>query len=67
VDKIFCEMHPYAWKDFGYTEVDVSYFLAKHGYRCFDTYLNEHKTFENNKYIGPTIFVHLAHGEGDAI
>jgi hypothetical protein len=57
VDKIFCELHPYVWKKFGYTGADVSYFLAGHGYRCFDMYFKEHTTFESDAYIGPTLFV----------
>ncbi|MFH1077133.1 MAG: FkbM family methyltransferase [Pseudomonadota bacterium] len=58
VDKIFCELHPYAWKDFGYTGDDVRYFLAEHGYRCFDMYFKEHTTFDSDSYIGPILFVH---------
>jgi methyltransferase, FkbM family len=56
-DKIFCELHPYAWKDFGYTGADVNYFLAEQGYRCFDMYFKEHTTFDGDAYIGPTLFV----------
>ncbi len=57
VDKIFCEMHPYAWKDFGYSGTEMSYFLASHGYRCFDMYFKEHTIFDRDVYIGPTLFV----------
>lgn len=57
VDKIFCELHPYAWKDFGYAGADVSNFLAEHGYRCFDMYFKEHTIFDSVAYIGPTLFV----------
>ena len=56
VDKLFCEFHPYAWKDFGYNKEDMRQFLALHGYRCFDMYFKEHKVFDNNVYIGLTYF-----------
>ena len=46
VGKIFCELHPYAWKDFGYYEVDMSKFLKSHNYRCFDMYFREYQIFD---------------------
>jgi FkbM family methyltransferase len=55
--KIFCEFHPYAWKDFGYSGEDFRLFLEKHRYRCFDMYLHEHTLFDKESYIGPCIFV----------
>ena len=55
--KIFCELHPYAWKDFDYTCEDLRLFLEEHQYRCFDMYLNEHKIFDKVSYIGPCIFI----------
>ena len=54
VGKIFCELHPYAWKDFGYSGVEMSNFLSEHNYRCFDMFLQEHKVFDKEAYIGPT-------------
>jgi FkbM family methyltransferase len=57
VRKIFCELHPYAWKDFGYNGEDMSNFLADHNYHCFDMYFQEHKVFESEPYIGPTLFI----------
>jgi FkbM family methyltransferase len=54
--RIFCELHPYNWKYFHYSGVDVAEFLARHGYRCFDMYFREHKTFTGEAYIGPTLF-----------
>jgi FkbM family methyltransferase len=54
VGKIFCELHPYAWKDFGYSGVDMSKFMSEHDYRCFDMFLQEHKIFDRDAYIGPT-------------
>jgi hypothetical protein len=57
IDKIFCELHPYAWKSFNYTVEDMKQFLSENNYRCFDMYLYEHKTFNYESYIGPTLFV----------
>ena len=54
VDRIFCEMHPYAWKDFAYSNEDMRQFLMSHGYRCFDMYFREHKIFDSDAYVGPT-------------
>src|SRR5208282_3101004 len=42
---VLCELHPYAWKQFGYAASDVQSFLRDHGYRCIDTYLKEHIDF----------------------
>jgi FkbM family methyltransferase len=58
VEKIFCELHPYAWKEFHYDGKDFRKFLSGKKYRCFDMYLNEHITFDSKAYIGPTLFVH---------
>ena len=54
VEKIVCELHPYAWKDFDYKGEDLSNFLAEHNYRCFDMYFQEHEIFDSETYIGPT-------------
>jgi len=55
--KIFCELHPYAWKDFGYDGNDLRIFLEEHRYRCIDMYLHEHESFDQTSYIGPCILV----------
>jgi len=55
--RIFCELHPYAWKEFGYTGEDFMDFLKQHGYRCFDMYFREYTEFTSDDYIGPTVFV----------
>lgn len=55
VEKIFCELHPYAWKDFGCSGKDMSDFLNMYDYRCIDMYLKEYIEFENAAYIGPTL------------
>jgi len=57
VGKIFCELHPYAWKEFDYEGKDFQKFLSDNVYRCFDMYLNEHVTFYSETYIGPTFFI----------
>lgn len=53
--KVFCELHPYAWVDFGYTGDDWQVFLHNHNLRCVDTYLMERTSFSDLGYIGPTI------------
>jgi FkbM family methyltransferase len=57
VDNIFCELHPYAWKDFGYSGEDLKDFLRSHNFRCFDMYFREFTSFQANHYIGPTVFL----------
>jgi len=55
--RIFCELHPYNWKHFGYSGIDMSEFLRQHNFRCFDMYFREHKEFMSDAYIGPTLLV----------
>ncbi|MFA6062361.1 MAG: FkbM family methyltransferase [Gallionella sp.] len=57
VGKIYCELHPYAWPDFGYSGLDVQQFLSVHGLQCFDMYLQEHRYFEYPDYIGPALLI----------
>jgi len=57
VDAVFCEMHAYAWKDFGYTGPEFSRFLKDKGYRCFDMYFNEYDKLPNEGYLGPCILI----------
>jgi FkbM family methyltransferase len=57
IGRIFCELHPYAWKDFGYSAEDVRDFVRSHNFRCFDMYLQEYTSFEENRYIGPMVFI----------
>lgn len=59
VEKIFCELHPYAWKDFNYNSDDMRQFLTEHGLDCFDMYFHKYTDFDNDAYIGSTIFVPL--------
>lgn len=55
--RIFCELHPYAWKNFNYRSEDMRKFLIEHNFDCFDMYFHKHINFDTNAYIGPTIFV----------
>mgnify|MGYP001597084711 CR=1 FL=1 len=57
VNTIYCELHPYNWKLFGFDGDAMSEFLRVHNFRCFDMYFKEHTEFRENLYIGPTIFV----------
>jgi len=57
VGKIFCELHPYGWKDFGYSGEDFRTFLRDHGYCCIDMYLKEHNVFDSVAYVGPTLLM----------
>jgi FkbM family methyltransferase len=57
VGKIYCELHPYAWENFGYNGEDMRHFLLEHQYRVIDMYLQEHKSFGDETYIGPTEFL----------
>lgn len=57
VGKIYCELHPYAWPDFGYGGSEFRNYLIDRNFRCFDMYLHEHFDFTDTGYIGPTLFV----------
>lgn len=53
--RIFCELHPYNWPDFGYQGSDFSGFLETHNLRCVDMYHTEHAVFGGVDYIGPCL------------
>lgn len=57
VQTIYCELHPYAWAQFGHSGRDVQEFLLGKGYRCFDMYLREYTAFKEERYIGPCLFL----------
>lgn len=57
VQTIFCELHPYAWSQFGYSAEEIQNFLKAKGYRCLDMYLREYAAFEEERYIGPCLFL----------
>ena len=55
--RIFCELHPYAWPDFGYSGTDFQHFLSSRQLRCIDMYMTEHVSFTQPDYIGPTVLI----------
>ena len=57
VGRIFCELHPYNWKLYGYSGEELSLFLKEHNYRCVDMYLRELREFSGESYLGPTLFL----------
>jgi len=57
IGRIYCEMHPYAWSDFGYSGQQMKSFLDENHFRCFDMYLDERQKFDESAYIGPTLFI----------
>jgi hypothetical protein len=57
INRIFCELHPYNWKHYGYGTKELEAFLKDRNYRCFDTYFIEHESFSQERYIGPTVFI----------
>lgn len=57
VETILCELHPYAWPQFSYDGKEMSEFLKSRKYRCMDMYLQEYDSFEENRYIGPCLFM----------
>ena len=63
IGRIYCELHPYAWKRFGYGASDFERFLVDHQLRCYDMYLREHSKFEKRAYIGPTLLVNMPRRE----
>jgi len=54
---ILCELHPYNWPIFGYTNKEMEKFLKEYNYRCLDMYLHEHSSFDKPDYIGPCLFL----------
>jgi FkbM family methyltransferase len=57
IDSIFCELHPYAWKNYGYSKADMIAFLEERHYRAIDMYLQEYSLSSKDRHIGPTIFI----------
>jgi FkbM family methyltransferase len=53
----FCELHPYAWPEFGYDGDDLQRFLHAQGYCCLDMYMQEHDRFDGDTYIGPSLLL----------
>ena len=57
VGRIYCEMHPYAWRQFGYGALEMKEFLQSHSLIAVDTYLDPMTEFPTDSYIGPTLLV----------
>lgn len=57
IGRIFCELHPYAWKEHGYGAGEMAGFLEERNFRALDMYLNEHVIFEREGYIGPVLLL----------
>jgi FkbM family methyltransferase len=67
IGRIFCELHPYAWAEFGYCAQDVRDFLRVHSLRCMDMYLTEYNAFADSGYIGPTVLSRQGGGEAPTV
>jgi hypothetical protein len=52
-----CELHPYAWKHFGYGAEEMKGFVRARGMRCLDMFLREHRSFAREDYIGPALLL----------
>ena len=57
VSMVLCELHPYAWKCFGYDAKAMTLFFRERGLRCLDMYLREHPSFAREDYLGPTLLL----------
>ena len=57
VAMVLCDLHPYAWKDFGYDGEAMAGFLREWGMRCVDAYLRELSPFSDEGYLGPTLLL----------
>ena len=55
--RIYCELHPYAWREFGYDGKELQQFFAKQQLMCIDTYLNRLSPPFSEYYIGPTVLI----------
>ena len=55
--RIYCEMHPYAWHQFGYGAWEMKEFLQSRNLVAVDTYLDPMTEFPTDSYIGPTLLM----------
>ena len=64
VDRIFCELHPYAWQSFGYEAPNLDKFFADRGLLPIDMYFKPWpclpKSTRKSDYIGPTLLVPIS-------
>lgn len=57
MDRIYCELHPYAWPSFGYTKEEMFSFLEDKGFRPLDMYLGQPGPRIGDGYVGPTLLM----------
>ena len=57
VDRIYCELHPYAWPSFGYTKEEMFNFLEDRGLQPLDMYLGQPGPHVGDGYVGPTLLM----------
>jgi FkbM family methyltransferase len=61
VSQIFCELHPYAWPDFGYEAADLDKFFDDHKLLPIDMFFKAWPRLPDSthwsSYIGPTLLV----------
>ena len=57
VGNMFCELHPYAWQQFGYSRADVDRFLEERDLICLDMFLRPLPEIDpgSERYIGPAL------------
>jgi FkbM family methyltransferase len=64
VSQIFCELHPYAWQDFGYEAADLDQFFDRHKLLPIDMFFKPWPRLPDSthwsSYIGPTLLVPIA-------
>jgi FkbM family methyltransferase len=58
-DRIFCELHPPKWRDFGHTAADIDAFFAERGYLPVDMFLQPWPQLPDSakEHLGPTLLV----------
>jgi FkbM family methyltransferase len=62
-DYILCELHPYAWKQFGYEAASLDDFFKVHGFLPVDMFMTPWPKLPDAKvHIGPTLLVSVNTG-----
>lgn len=56
-DRIYCEMHPYAWPSFGYSKGEMFEFIGEMGLQPIDMYLGQLDPHIGDGYVGPTLLL----------
>jgi FkbM family methyltransferase len=55
IERIYCELHPYAWPSFGYTKEEMFSFLKSRELRALDMFFRELGPQIPDDYIGPAL------------